>query len=120
MKPKSLKENEEVIIIRKEYDPYDKRPMKQQTNYVAVFPDCEDRPGYMMCLAMWVNGNGEVVFPEGHGSMSRSYLWKTKKVHDMELKKKLVNAVQALWDSYNEDPKVSLVLREKMYFGRRC
>lgn len=118
MKPKSLKENEEVIIIRKERDPYDTRPKELQKNYIAVFPDCEDGYG-VLCLPMYIGSNDSIIFPEGHCVMSREYYWSTKKVHDQKLKERLVKAVQDLWDS-NPDPKVNLVLREKMYFGRGC
>ena len=119
MKPKSLKENEEVIIIREEHDPYDTRPKELQKNYVAVFPDCEEGADSIMCLPMYIGSDDSIIFPEGHCTMTYGYYRSTKKVHNQKLNERLVKAVQDLWDSHPE-PKTKLVLREKMYHGRGC
>ena len=118
MKPKSLKENEMVVIFRKERNPY-----TDLDQYIAVFPDEHDvpsRPYDMMCIAFYLAGDRTIF--ECHGSMCPEYYYQNTKRISKEESEWCREQLQQYYNStdYKPEDHVELVVRQKMYHGRGC
>lgn len=117
-KPKSLKKNEEIVVFRKEHDPYmdiDKFLAIYTNEYVA------GSSGELgtSCQSFYEShyGNGFVFDCTSH--MSWDYYNKDTKPVTKEELEICRNALQEYWDSIPGD-KVVVVPRRKMYFGKGC
>lgn len=118
MRPKTLKDNQVVVIVReqKKKCPYYGRV------FDAIFPDDRDYHGNMECITVLVgdrndDGIPQISFPEGFGSMSCDfYRCCTKPVSD-DLAEQVAVALKHTFRDGPDDP-WEPVVRRKLYYGR--